>query len=393
MEQAQATVGENEAKRGSDAEAALPPSEAATMPLFIFRSSGGPDAGMERSPDRGRQTTATRSVPQTRQEAVLRWADAPAPDPESDDRLPPHGVARLRHLLAEYRTFPTEGPDPALCLHPNPQAVSALEQFSQRPRTAPATWEDLDRLELALLWVTPPEILRRQAPHVRARYQQAIGRDALLRYATAPSPPEGAESDGRLRADLEVLLSETQKQRTLSEAQARARSVLSRSSALWCLRLFGIGLAGFLAAQFLPLPLGLREALPLSLALLVGAIGGLVSLMDGPASVLSKGDSKGHSSGDRSAAGIIVGLSPVYPVKGAVFAALLYCLLAGGYGGSWPFGPHGVFLPDSAAIARLIVCAFLAGLTPRYVSLLAQTAPKWLSRQKPSGSAPTDMGG
>ena len=78
------------------------------------------------------------------------------------------------------------------------------------------------------------------------------------------------------------------------------------------------------------------------------------------------------------------GLSPVYPVKGAILAALLYSCWRGNTVGAG-LRPAGVFLPDSAAVARLVVCAFLAGLAPRYLSLLVQSAPKWLNRQKPSG--------
>ena len=394
MEQAQAAVRENDVqddvKPARGAEPDAPPPEVASMPLFVFRSSAGPDAGAGRPPERGRPATAMRGSPPASPDSVLRWAEPPAPEPEPDDLLPPHGVARLRHVLAEYRTFPVEGLDPALCLHRNPQAVTALEQFSQRPRSAPATWEDLDRLELALLWVTPPDILRRQAPHVRARYRQAFGPNALLRFAPPPSPePHDAEADGRLRADLEVLLSETQKQRVLSEAQARAQSAAARSSALWCFRLFLIGLAGLLAAQFLPLPLGLREAFALSLAMLVGALGGLVSLLDAPAAAVAKVGPKA----DRIVTG--AGLSPVYPVKGAALAALLYCLMAGVSGGDWPFGLHAGFLPAPATVARLIAWSFLAGLAPRSLSLLWQTGARRLrpSLSLPPPSLPADRGG
>ena len=165
MEQAQVAD-----KREAAAPIGLPLGVPSTTDLFVFR----PLTAAPPPPSAQRPSSRRISVPNF----MLRFRPAPAPvraaplNPQ--DTLLEPDRARFRRLLDQYRTFPTDGSNPAACVHFDLQAISTIYGLIAKSERGALTYADLHQLELAVLRVMPEAVLRGEARGRRARYRAAV---------------------------------------------------------------------------------------------------------------------------------------------------------------------------------------------------------------------------
>lgn len=183
-------------------------------------------------------------------------------------RLPAHAVEYFNQLVAYYLSLPLPNPDPSSSVNRNAQAVANAiigEQESGRR----LNWGDLSALEMALVQLLPEPNLQRLAWNLRARYREIAGADWYTLYeqshppgeapaavGLAPAPAGGAAGPAGatplaplvapppapaaagptpieaaptvlitdVRADLQVILSEIQRLRAITQAREEQRS-------------------------------------------------------------------------------------------------------------------------------------------------------------------------
>lgn len=288
--------------------------------------------------------------------------------PRPLDPLPDYGIAYFHQLLSQYQMFPRADDAPIACLHPNPQAISALDKLMAKAATAVLTWEDVDRLETAMLRVLPDATLRNQAWSLRARYFEAAG-PALTEMYQKAKPSDWCDATVAvelLRADLECVLSEYQKYRTFLPARDRVRDRISRRTAYWTLGGTLLGALLWVAAQMAGhhVPTAANQALTMMLTMLAGAVGGFVSVQSRLQS------SRSHSLPLLDRIELETEQFSIYlaPVSGAIFAAVLYFLFMGHYlqGSLFPdVSLTGIASPLN--FGGLVVWSFLAGFAERLV--------------------------
>jgi hypothetical protein len=300
--------------------------------------------------------------------SVFRFAGlSHAPRPvRPADALTDYGIAYFHQLLSQYQTFPLADSDPAACLHDNPQATEAIKTLIAKADTVILTWEDIDRLETALMRVLPEAALRSSAWSLRARYCEVAG--AQLSDLYLKSKPMGwddaAVSVELLRADVEMLLSEMQKYRMFLPARDRVRDQISRTAARWTLGTTLAGAAVWVGAHFVPIPHTISPALTMMLAMLAGSIGGFVSMQ----SRLQAANTRSLPLLDRIELETEQFSLYLSPISGAIFAAILYFLFMGHYlqGTLFPeVSEESLKLPVN--FGGLIVWSFLAGFAERLV--------------------------
>jgi len=345
------------------------PEDAPQFPLFQFGQN---------SPEQ----MSDQPVKQT-----VEAAPAPARRTGSSERLPPTGVARFQQLLADFQTSPAGG-DPAICLHDNPYALSAIQILAAKS-DAVLTWEDLDRMEIALLRVLPEARLRSQAWSLRARYFESAGPtlSALYFASRPPGWNDATVSTDLLRADLESLVSETQRNRILPPEIDFMREFVSEAAGKWAIGLCLSSIVGFIAARFVLAPSDATPILPLSAALISGAVGGFLSLQ----SRLSRAVRLYLPQQDKVQSVLEIPNLYLFPVQGALLAALFYFLLLGGFlkGKIFPSVALTVLATPEGG-ARLIVWCFLIGLLVRFLPDIPKWLHKWLhSRRSPQQSEST----
>ncbi len=297
----------------------------------------------------------------------FRFASLPSDrhSPRPLDPLPDYGIAYFHQLLSQYQTFPSGGDDPAACLHVNPNATEAIHALIQKAGHQQLTWEDVDRLETALLRVLPEAILRCTAWSLRARYCEVIGPTlAALYKQSRPACDDATIAIEQLRADMETLNSELQKYRTFLPARDRVRDRISQTAARWTLGTTFTGALVFVMTRFLHIPHSTAPALTMMLAMLSGSVGGFVSMQ----TRLQNSTSQSLPILDRIEMETEQFSIYLSPVSGAIFAAILYFLFLGHYlqGTLFPSVDE-ISLASPVNFGGMIVWSFLAGFAERLV--------------------------
>ena len=333
------------------------PDDAPRLPLFRFGQNG----------------TESVEPPIT---VAAETSSAPARRFGSSERLPPSGVAHFQQMLAQFRTFPACNDDPTLCLQENPYAIAAIQSLAAKSDGV-LTWEDLDLLEIALLRVLPDARLRSQAWSIRARYFELAGPilNALYLASRPPDWNDASISADLLRADLEALVSETQRYRVLPPEIDFSREFVSESAGKWALGLCLGSMVGFVAAHFVLADEDAKSILPLAAALVSGAAGGFLSLQ----SRLSRAIRLYLPQQEQVQSVLETPNLYLYPVQGTLLAAFFYFLLLAGF-------LKGKFFPSASTAllatpeggAKLIVWCFLIGLLVRFLPDI----PKLLHRRR-----------
>ena len=296
------------------------------------------------------------------------------------DRLLPSEVTYFHQMLTQFQTFDASVRDSPNYLHDNPYAIAAIQSLATKSDLQ-LTWEDLDRMEIALIQVMPDLRLRGQAWSLRARYFESSGPTLNALYlASRPENWDDATiSIDLLRADLEALVSETQRNRVLPPEIDFTHEYLSETAGKWAVGLCVIGFAGFIAARVVLAPTDAAVIFPLATAFLSGGVGGFISLQ----SRLSRTARLNLQQQDQ----VLSVLEPpplfLYPVQGAVLAALFYFLLLSGFirGAVFPSGTIATLVTPIGG-AHLVVWCFLIGLVVRFLPDIPKWVIRRLSRQR-----------
>ena len=195
--------------------------------------------------------------------------------------LPDYALVYFRQLLTQYWTFPTNDEDPTACVHFNLQAISIIYSLILKYKSGKLTWEDLSELETALLRILPEAMLRSQAWVLRARYREIVPPAQFRVYQQSrPSPARDATVPTEtLRAEMETLLGEMQKYRTLVPNITQGKPFSPYSTRPWIIggALSAAGVAAVL--HFVPLTSEGVLAWTLPIVAAGGAMGGSVSLL------------------------------------------------------------------------------------------------------------------
>ena len=338
-------------------EASAPvPDEAANFPHFQF-GQNGTEARAEQPFD----LTADEPVPQTS-----------ARRQHGSERLLSPGIAYFQQMMAQFQTFPVADGNSPIGLVDNPYAISAIQTLAAR-REHTLTWEDLDRMEIALLRVLPETQLRSQAWSVRGRYFESAGPALSALYlASRPAGWNDSSIDADLlRADLEALVSETQRNRVLPPEIDYTLEFLSDAAGKWAIGLCVVGMVGFIAARIVLAPSDADPIFPLAAALLSGAVGGFLSLQ----SRLSRAIRLTLPQQEQVQALLDTPPLFLYPVQGAVFAAFFYFLVLGGVlrGTVFPSARIASLITPAGG-AQLIAWCFVIGLLARFLPNI----PRWV---------------
>lgn len=320
-------------------------------------------------------------------EWMKAWTGAQRPP--RGQPLPDYGRLYFDHLYGEYRSMPQAKMDPDM--------KSLVEGLLTKKQEEALTWDDLYTFDLMLARLAPAEKLPRKVWSLRSRYRDVAGlREYEAYLASKPPDPEGHPiEDVVLRADIEYLLGQLYLRYAIMPVRERERTRLSS----WVM---GVTLVGLLVLSVFVYviartPEGQKPAMKLfgreipigattiSVVLFVGGMGGLISMQQRFQSASNEGDLIENVSQLRQgSAGIWLS-----PVSGAVFAAVLYLVIAAGLlqgdlfpkmknlhvtGAASPGGEVNlssfitkVGLVEFSDYAKLMVWSFLAGFAERLV--------------------------
>jgi hypothetical protein len=301
--------------------------------------------------------------------------------------LPDYGRLYFDHLLGEYRSLPAASIDP--------DVKSIADTLLAKKQQTALTWDDLYTFDLMLARLAPSEKLRRKVWSLRSRYRDIAGlREYEAYLASKPPDPEGQVEEVILRADIEYLLGQLYLRYAIMPVRERERMWLSTRVAwstiigLLILEVFVFAIARSGQQDIAPfhafgsqIPI---QATTLTVVLFVGAMGGLISMQQRFQSASNEGDLIENVAQLRQGRSSVL----LSPVSGAVFAAVLYLIIAAGLlkGDLFPLMTHvgasdeqagnGVKLfnfirdiePEKYSdYAKLMVWSFLAGFAERLV--------------------------
>jgi len=270
-------------------------------------------------------------------------------------------------LFGQYRSLNNPVDDPKA----KAEAESVINKEGEKKEI---TWEDLYRLELAIIKLEPVDLLRRRTWILRQEYKEVASAEEIKDYyASNPPDPEKHEDAPLLRADCIRLQEELSWRYIVVWVLEEFRSKLTRRVLLWTgvFLLFALAFASpAIIAQIGGLWLSVN--LPFLVLIVVpGVIGGLVSTLRRIQTVRLDGNADlALTQLDQGNAGVILS-----PFLGGVFAFLLFCLFAGsfltgsllpkvGLENLWGAGSQEL---DFAEIAKLVIWSFIAGFSERFV--------------------------
>jgi hypothetical protein len=262
------------------------------------------------------------------------------------------------HLNAEYQNLSTSNPELIAA-----EAKEFLDSIISKRETESLSWNDLYAFDLILTRLQPIEKLSRKVWNLRSRYRDVAGLKEYDAYLASKPPDWTHEYEGdaekkqsELRADIEYLLSELYLRYAIAPVRDKIRDRIAAKVAFVTIACL------FLAITFTLLihrpPENKSKAQPqepsgtstfvvdvhgykiemraatLIVVILVGAMGGLMSMQQRYQSLPEEGDQiQNVSELNRG------GLSIFLPsISGAIFAAVLYLLVLAGLleGGLFP---------------------------------------------------------
>jgi hypothetical protein len=335
--------------------------------------------------------------------AVAKWLSTTSVkrplEPSAGPALQSSGHSYLSLLMAEYESLLGD-------VHSkNPRAVQMAEEVKARVGRGEASWDDVHKLEVALLELQPFEELARRAWALRVDYRSMIGDRLFNEYLR--SLPDGINTNERLlRADLRRVSAELHRYWTIERAENESRKA---NLILALLGFFGVlilslvtpalfilvdGMGTGASAGAIAINSWLREPTEwlFRMAALFGSIGGLVSVMQ---------RIKGAQSADVKSLELLPAWPiALAPIMGAVGGLLICLLFESGFlkGSLFPaFEPGGQATLADPELYKLLIWAFVAGfsekLVPDTLDWLASNAlPKRLGQGAETGVSNSEMG-
>ncbi len=246
-------------------------------------------------------------------------------------------------------------------------------KYAEKPYSL--TIGDAILYERMLVRLLPEASLRRKAAPLRDRFRRLVEPDEYQLYLESgpPDPLNGKVDD--LRTDLDEILNRTNYIYSMSPFREEMRSFISTRISRW-LALFLVFVTLILLLNFYQARFRILALLPV---VIVGAIGGFVSVQQRIQSAPTEGDAI------RGVLSLSEGWFSVYlsPLTGAISATVLYLLFAGGLlkgdlfpdivdeKGSGPVQDFQSFLSmiepkNSKDYAKLLIWAFIAGFAARH---------------------------
>jgi hypothetical protein len=232
------------------------------------------------------------------------------------------------HLYSEYQSlnlpFPADNKDKILL-----DGIKARRDNLALTRENRFSWDDIYTFELTVLKYLPINMLRNKVISLRAMYLNIFGQDKYKTYLDASFPDPSKASESELLSDAQYLLHQIY----LSLGALSSRDGLGKWLTQWAAYLV-ILLGIFAVLLFLANRFWLK-GVPVKVALLAGALGGLLSILHRLQSIPSEGDPIFSLATFWHGAYALF----VSPLTGAIFAVLLYLMFAAGI-------LEGRFFPD-----------------------------------------------
>lgn len=313
-------------------------------------------------------------------------------DPATAHILPDYALLYFEHLQGEYQSI-----QPSI-LAVNSEIRDKIDTIIAKYKAAdktPLEWNDLYTFDLSLAKLQPQAKLARIAWNLRSRYRDVAGLREYEAYL-ASKPPElaPATTEADLRADIEFLLNQLHLRYSMSPAHESVRDWLSKAVTVITL----IGLLVIIAFVLLAnngIAQSYINPTPFMVVLIVGAMGGLVSMQQRFQSVSSEGDPI-HNISELARGWFSIFLSPI---SGAIFAAVLYFAISGKLldGALFPEivqsgnGRFVSFIQESVpangmAFAKLMIWSFIAGFAERFVP---DTLSRFVEKQQITNTGTT----
>lgn len=292
-------------------------------------------------------------------------------------------------LFGQYQGMNGPIDDPAA----KQEAESVIQQWEN---THTVSWEDLYRLELAIIKLEPIPLLERRTWILRQEYKEIASPDEVKDYYLSDPPnPKKAEDGDLLRPDCVRIQEELNWRYVVIWLVEEFRGKLTRG-------VVGITIFFLLVALLFCSPtvegllgrVGLNINLEfLAVIVLPGVLGGLISTLRRIQTVKLNGNAD-LALTQLQQNNLSILLSPFY---GGIFAFLLFCLLAGSFvsGNLFPnitfdhlWGGAG--LPaDSGELAKLIIWCFIAGFSETFVPDRLDQLSKQKGQGTPTGTPAT----
>lgn len=282
--------------------------------------------------------------------------------------------------------------------NPNPPAKAEAENVIKIPPDK-LEWDDLYRLELAIIKLEPASLLRRRAWILRNEYKEMASPEEYKDYLASKPPPADGDKDAEaLRADLVrlqeelnwryivVWMLETFRSLLLKRLVRRTTSVI-----VIVLGLTYWGESVAFAGSWTNTNLPMLAAIVLS-----GVMGGLVSTIRRVQGV------RFASNADLDLTELEQGNTSVYlsPFLGGVFALVLFFLFAGGFvtGDLFPkvsldgLLVSGIEKLELKEVAKLIVWSFMAGFAEKFVPDRLERLTQTANQAAPAARGPRQAG-
>ena len=175
------------------------------------------------------------------------------------------GPPYFDHVLAEYDLVCSDANIPL-------RVQEVIERHKNRDQL---TWGDLYLLEKYVLCKQPEEVLRARLPGLRLNYRQIVGADAYEQYLQSRQAAALDGSVQQLRADAGRLLDALHWAYAMAPEREKMRTAILGNIAKEMVISVGLGVVAILFAAFV---LKMTLATTVILVLLMGALGGFLSV-------------------------------------------------------------------------------------------------------------------
>jgi len=242
---------------------------------------------------------------------------------EKADKLSKSAYAYMAQMINEYRMLAHRTDNTQV----ENIAIAIAERFNDPEQSMDLRMHDLRAFEAALLYLKPIDQLRREAWNLRSRYSDIVGSQAYSVYERLNPPDPATAPEAELRADMQFVQSETFRYYLFLAAREDLRSELSMKVAtltvIVCMAALGTVMFSILGQG--QETLAKRFALIISLVIASGTVGGFLSMQRRLQTSYCEGDPVSNITQLRHGKFSLF----LAPLSGAVFALVIYTLLAG----------------------------------------------------------------